>query len=159
MNVIDYDERLLLLANRISDWFCESYPSLLKKGLREYRGWTEDILNLRLEEDVFKLFTLAINWNTNIAWEIGLATFEILDELDFLTTKQLRDLKFVAKVKQRINHWSFKNSVRERIKQIQKRPYARTRKTRSGPRSAWVDAYHVAAINWNLIRKWLKIGM
>jgi len=152
-----YNERLLPLANRISNWFCENYTTLLKKGLTEYRGWTEDVLNLRLEEDIFKLFTLAINWNTNISWEIGLATFEILDELDFLTAEKLRDSKFVATVKQRMKDWRFKNMLTQRIRQIQERPYAITRKTHSGPRSVWVDAYHVAAINWDLVREWLRV--
>jgi len=78
-------ERLLTISNRISDWFCKNYPDALKPGLIEYRGWIEDTFNLRLEGDIFKLFTLAINWNTNISWEIGLATFEILNEMGFLT--------------------------------------------------------------------------
>ena len=150
-------ERLLTVSSRISDWFCENYSDLLKPGLIEYRGWTNDILNLRLEEDIFKLFTLAINWNTNISWEIGLATFEVMDEMDLLTVERLTDMDFVRKTKQKMKSWNFKYSVRQRIRQIQQRPYANPRKTRSGPRSTWVDAYHIAATNWKLIRKWLNI--
>jgi hypothetical protein len=150
-------ERLLVISNRISDWFCKNYPDALKPGLIEYGGWKEDIFNLRLEEDIFKLFTLAINWNTNISWEIGLATFEVLDEMGFLTVEQLRDTDFVEKTKQKMKSWNFKYLVKQRIRQIQQRPYANPRKIRSGPRRTWVDAYHVAATNWNLIRNWLNI--
>ena len=148
---------LLAISSRISDWFCKNYPDALKQGLIEYRGWTENILNLRLEEDIFKLFTLAINWNTNICWEIGLATFEILKEMDFLRVEQLRSIDSVKKTKQRMKSWNFKYLVKQRIRQVQQRPYASLRKVRSGPRTSWVDAYHVAATNWDLIRKWLNI--
>ena len=150
-------ERLLTISNRISDWFCKNYPDALKPGLIEYRGWIEDTFNLRLEGDIFKLFTLAINWNTNISWEIGLATFEILNEMGFLTIEQLKNMDSVEKTRRKMNSWNFKYLVKHRIRQIQQRPYASPRKVQSGPRRTWVDAYHVAATNWNLIRKWLNV--
>ena len=145
------------MANRVSEWFCAEYPSLLKVGLQEYRGWTKDILNLNHEEDIFKLITLAINWNTNISWEIGLATFELLNEEGFLYANELRDLQNAEGVKQRIESESFKDVLSLRIRTIQKRPYAKPREINGGPRRSWVDAYHVAAINWDRIRGWMKI--
>ena len=150
-------ERLVVISNRISDWFCKSYSGYLKSDSIEYGGWTNDTLNLRLEQDIFKLFALAINWNTNISWEIGLATFEVMDEMGLLTVEQLADADSVKKTKQKMKSWNFKYSVKQKIRQIQQRPYANPRKIRGGPRRTWVDAYHVAATNWDSIRKWLKI--
>ena len=150
-------EKLLAISHRISDWFCKNYPDALKPGLIEYGGWKEDNFNLRLEENIFKLFTLAINWNTNISWEIGQATFEVLDEMGFLTVEQLRNKDSVEKTKQKMKSRNFKYLVRQRIRQIQQRPYANPRKIYGGPRRTWVDAYHVAATNWDLIRKWLNM--
>lgn len=152
-----YAHKLVKLSDKLSNWFREEYPSLLKKGLREYRGWTKDILDLTREEDIFRLLVLAINWNTNISWEIGLGTFELLDENGLLTVEKLSEVRNIETIKQMMKNRDFKASLRQRIKLIQKRPYGTKRKTRSGPRSYWADAYHVAAINWHLIREWLKV--
>ena len=150
-------ERLLVMSNRISDWFCENYGDSLKPGSIEYRGWTEDFLNLRVEEDIFKLFALAINWNTNISWEVGLATFEAMDETGLLTTEHLKNTDCVEKIKQTMESRNFKVLVKQRIKQIHQRRYAKPRRIHGGPRRTWVDAYHIAAANWDSIRKWLNI--
>jgi len=63
----------------------------------------------------------------------------------------------IEKTKQKMKSWNFKYLVKHRIRQIQQRPYASPRKVQSGPRRTWVDAYHVAATNWHLIRKWLNM--
>lgn len=124
-----YAPKLVKLSDKLSNWFCEEYPSLLKKDLREYRGWTEDILDLTREKDIFKLLVLAINWNTNISGEIGLGTFELLNKKGLLTVEKLSETRNIETIKQMMKNRGFKDSLRQRIIRIQKRPYGAKRKT------------------------------
>jgi len=76
------NQKLNALSLHISDWFCDEYPSLLKNGVKAYRGWTKDILDLNHEEDIFKLLLLAINWNTPICWDTINSAIQLQHELD-----------------------------------------------------------------------------